>query len=270
MTNLTIFSKEIRTLDGLYSLNDLHKASGNARKHQPNLFVRLDSTKELINEIERSTDLWIDTEVTKDGIPSLSVKHDERGKNSYFESDLGIPRSKEIECSSDLRNGNESRCSDLSIAIKAIKGGHKHQGTWVCKELVYAYAMWISAKFHLQVIRAFDAMQQNSPIPADMMIMDENAFLSFSQEQAGFLRTILRLSEKLERREKDTYLKIREMKKLLSMTKTLCAELESEVTTFEQQIVSDQNVISHIHLYRSLILKGENSQALRSYLNMPY
>lgn len=245
MTNLTIFSKEIRTLDGLYSLNDLHKASGGAKKHQPALFIKNQSTQNLIAEIEHS-------------------------KNSDFESDLGIPRSKEIERSSDLRIGSESRRSDLSIAIKAIKGGHKHQGTWVCKELVYAYAMWISAKFHLQVIRAFDAMQQNSPIPTDMMIMDENAFLTFSQEQAGFLRTILRLSEKLERREKDTYLKIREMKKLLSMAKTLCTELESEVTAFEQQVVSDQNVISHIHLYRSLMLKGENSQVLRSFFNVPF
>lgn len=49
--------------------------------------------------------------------------------------------------------------------VKVIKGGIK-QGTYVVKELVYAYAMWISAKFHLHVIRAYEALSKSTPLDA--------------------------------------------------------------------------------------------------------
>ena len=109
MSNLTILKTSIRQSDNLYSLNDLHIASGNDPKHRPTYFVKNQQTQDLISEIER--------------------------------------------------------CENSHIAIKVVKGGRNPelQGTWVCEELVLSYAMWISPKFHLIVLRAFLAMQRNQP-----------------------------------------------------------------------------------------------------------
>lgn len=104
MSNLQILSQSIRTFENLYALNDLHIASGGKSKHQPSNFVRLDTTKALIAEIEK----------------------------------------------------------DNQHALKIIRGGN-FQGTYACEELIIAYAMWISPKFHLIVLRAFLAMHRNQP-----------------------------------------------------------------------------------------------------------
>ena len=53
MSNLQILTQSIRTFENLYALNDLHIASGGKSKHQPSHFVRLDTTKALIAEIEK-------------------------------------------------------------------------------------------------------------------------------------------------------------------------------------------------------------------------
>lgn len=107
MSNLTILNNSIRQLDNLYSLTDLHRASGGEQKHKPVLFLSNQQTKELISEIE-------------------------------IEGKVGIPTS----------------------IVKTVRGG-KNPSTYACEELVLAYAMWISPKFHLIVLRAFLAMHKS-------------------------------------------------------------------------------------------------------------
>lgn len=101
---VTIMDISVRVLNGLYSLNDLHKASGGNPKHKPAFFLRTDQTKEILTESHNSNS------------PANTLR---------------------------------------------VKRGGSDQGTWVCKELVYSYAMWISAKFHIAVIRTFDAVVRN-------------------------------------------------------------------------------------------------------------
>lgn len=84
--------------DGLYSLNDFHKAAGGEQKNRPGYWLETDATKKMV---------------------------------SLLETSVGKP------------------------ALKIIKGGST-PGTFACKELVYAYAMWISPEFQLKVIKVFD------------------------------------------------------------------------------------------------------------------
>lgn len=91
----------VRQYDGLFSLNDLHKASGGDANHRPNQFMRRKETVELVDAINNSN--------------------------------------------AQIR------------AFDVLRGGHG--GTYACKELVIAYAAWISAAFHLKVIRVFLSTQ---------------------------------------------------------------------------------------------------------------
>ncbi|ENP2255249.1 KilA-N domain-containing protein [Acinetobacter baumannii] len=88
----------------------------------------------------------------------------------------------EIENSVNLQSSENDRSANLQIAVKVIKGGAGEQGTYVVKELVYAYAMWISPKFHLMVIRAYDSL---------VMEWVLNGKQTISPEQAGVLYNIV-------------------------------------------------------------------------------
>lgn len=79
---------------------------------------------------------------------------------------------KEIEQVSDVRLGETDHSSDMRSAVKVIHGGN-NRGTYAVKEMVYAYAMWISAKFHLMVIRAYDAMVMQTKVNSRQVITPE-------------------------------------------------------------------------------------------------
>ena len=61
--------------------------------------------------------------------------------------------------------------SDTPDPVSVIRGG-KEQGSYVCKELVYSYAMWISPQFSLRVIRTFDAAV-NQPVTTQSLAADK-------------------------------------------------------------------------------------------------
>lgn len=82
------------------------------------------------------------------------------------------------------------RCSDMSNGVNAIESirGGLNQGTYAVKQIVYAYAMWISPSFNLKVINTFDAvvtgnLQPQITTPQDYLSALKALVVSEEQKQ---------------------------------------------------------------------------------------
>lgn len=124
-----------QTKNGLFSLKDLHRASGGEDRHAPRRWLQNTQTNDLIKELE------------KDGKPSIQSKQ-------------GL-------------------------------------GTFVCRELVIAYGMWISPKFALQVIKTFlavsDGIKTVIPKPThdlldDLTVLKLTAEKTSAEAEAAHLK----------------------------------------------------------------------------------
>lgn len=88
-----------------------------------------------------------------------------------------------------------------SAPVRTINGGNE-RGTYVAKELVYAYAMWISPAFHLQVIRAYDQLVTAPPADPLVALQDparlRDLLLGYATRQIELEQTVAEQAPKVE------------------------------------------------------------------------
>src|SRR5260364_189446 len=81
--------------------------------------------------------------------------------------------------------GEVQSANSQSAAVKTINGGLK-RGTCVCKELVYAYAMWVSPEFHREVAHAFETHS----LEKEMTETAEKPNTPFSEQQEALTQQL--------------------------------------------------------------------------------
>lgn len=109
------------------------------------------------------------TEITKDelGRFSLNDLHKASGGQNKHKPSL-FYRSDSFNAVVDILNAQNRAFSPI---VK--KQGRYNGGTWVCKELVYKYAMWVNAEFEIKVIQTFDSVVNKLNTPSSMAALNE-------------------------------------------------------------------------------------------------
>ena len=112
-------------------------------------------------------------------INNLEITTDEQGRYSLNDLHKAAGGSVKHLPNKFMRSNSFKSAVNVLIAQKrafepvAKKQGRYNGGTWVCKELVYKYAMWVNAEFEIRVIQTFDAIVNKLNTPSSMLALNE-------------------------------------------------------------------------------------------------
>ena len=86
------------------------------------------------------------------------------------------------------------------------KQGRYNGGTWVCKELVYKYAMWVNADFEVKVIQTFDSIVNKLNAPSSMTALNElTAKIESDKDVASFCGKELSRYKKIKKENEQAF-----------------------------------------------------------------
>lgn len=87
------------------------------------------------------------------------------------------------------------------------KQGRYTGGTWVCKELVYKYAMWVNAEFEVKVIQTFDSVVSILNAPSSMVALNElTAKIESDKDVASFCGRELNKYKKIRKQNEEAFM----------------------------------------------------------------
>lgn len=87
------------------------------------------------------------------------------------------------------------------------KQGRYGGGTWVCKELVYKYAMWVNADFEVKVIQTFDSLIGALSAPSSMIALNAlTAKIESDKDVASFCGKELNKYKTIKKQNEDAFM----------------------------------------------------------------
>lgn len=192
-------------------------------------------------------------------IDTITIRKDSEGRyclNDIHKAAGGLEKHKPVQFFRQQQAADlitEIKVGNPTISPVVTKLGCTG-GTFVCKELVYAYAMWVSAAFNLKVIRVFEeyatkgmvmkpevaqqAFDDPKVFMAKALMLAQETLDAYAKENASLKHDRDHVSVRQFERELGSYLSRPQKNRLASYARKFCLDHGLEIQKEVMQVQS--------------------------------